>query len=99
MLVEVLRIMLLDSLRDCLDEFENAIEQPQSKAGGTILNPVFLAEVPTGMEIQTSLCCTKGTFEAIVYSGIGRPLKVFALHKRWRMRGHSWYREAGEKEV
>ena len=77
MLVEVLRIMLLDSLRDCLDELENAIEQPQSKAGGTILNQVFLAEVPTGMEIQTT----------------------FALHKRWRMRGHSWYREAGEKEV
>ena len=77
MLVEVLRFMLLDSLRDCLDEFENAIEQPQSKAGETTLNPVFLAKVPTGMEIQTT----------------------FALHNRWRMRGHSWYREAGEKEV
>ena len=77
MLVEVLRFMLLDSLRDCLDEFENAIEQPQSKVGGTILNPVFLAKVPTGIEIQTT----------------------FALHKRWRVRGHSWYREAGEKEV
>ena len=53
MLVEVLRIMLLHSSSDCLDVFENAMEQPQYKAGGTILNRVFLARVCAGMEIKT----------------------------------------------
>ena len=85
MFVEVLRIMLLASLSACLDEFENAMEQPQYKAAGTILNPVFLAKVSTETgdtdhrkpRWRRTLRSQSRSDSTCAFRGIG----IFALHK------------------
>ena len=89
MSVEVSRIILLASLGACLDEFENAMERHQYKAGGTILNPVFPCE---GLNRDGDTDHRKPRWRRTLRShsrpdstsafrGIGMPLVVFALHK------------------